>query len=597
MNEGADRTRAGKAFAWRWAALVVALWIPATLFFGGRLGWWNDDYLFNGRNPATGAIEFLVQRAPDPFTAPAAWQFWRPLNFAATTTLVTVFWNHDWVVHAVGAAAHLIAAWLVWCVLAELKVSRQARAWGSVLFLCCPIGFEAFLWASAIATGVATSMLLGSVLLYIRHARGALSRGGYAVLTLLAGSIPLVNEQPAACLAALPLLAMAMRDEREPWKRTAWRAMAPLLIPAAMHGLYLWVIATNLPTTSYGSVASLVAIDALPGRVAVIAKQMLRELRGDSLGIGAGFGAWREGWRTIVESWSVALVMGGVIVLAVAGVAREWVDGVASQRKSAGTRSRLWLVLFVVAMGVLSLLPLAAVGWVMVRPRMAYVTLAAIALLVGVVGNAIRDWVVARDERGSIARRYDGLTGALLVLVALVGVVMLVGVQAGYVARAQADRASVSRLREMIEEPKPGTFFLPLSVENRAFSSGTPRFDWYFASAWYWSYSFATFARHGFGRDDIESGFADASRAVLMNVDENGFVFDGPMRYDGRRGTGPRHVAWDDVVPFVVGPGGEVTLVSPIHVKRDGMVHEVRLSQVEAARARGAAAVHDWTIE
>lgn len=592
----ANDAQSSRTNHWRWAAVIVALWIPATLFFGGRLGWWNDDYLFNGRDPASGNIEFLVQRAPDPFSAPAAWQFWRPLNFATTTTLVTTFWNHDWIVHAIGAIAHLLATYLIWRVLAALNASKQACAWGSILFMCCPIGFEAFLWASAIATGVATSMLLGSILLYIRHARRELSRAGYVTLTLLAGSIPLMNEQPAACLAALPLLAMAMRREDEPWRRTIWHAVMPLIIPALMHGAYLWNIAANLPQTSYGSMSSLVPLEALPRRIAVIAKQMTRELRGDTLGLGA----FRVGLKALANAWPMTLLMGGAIVAAVVLSAKRWVDLTPSKRQGANLTSRVWLLLFVLAMGVLTHLPLAAVGWVMVRPRMAYVTLAALALLVGVVGNALRDLVISRNEgpRQTWARTYERFTGVSLITLALVGVTTLIGVQAGYVARSRADRASLEHIRTLIGEPAPDTFFLPLAVENRAVDSGTPQFDWYFASAWYWSYAFPTFARQGLGRSDVESGFAVASRPLLANVDEHGFVFDGPTRYDAGRAAGTRRVAWEDVVAFEVGFDGVVTLLSPVRLERDGVVvGAITIPHVEAARVRGAAAVRAWTIE
>ncbi len=78
---------------WRALLLIVSLWLPATMFFGGHLGWWNDDHFFNGRDPATGQVLFWVQTAPTPFDPPAPYQFWRPLNFLFTTSMVTTFWN------------------------------------------------------------------------------------------------------------------------------------------------------------------------------------------------------------------------------------------------------------------------------------------------------------------------------------------------------------------------------------------------------------------------------------------------------------------------------------------------------------------------
>lgn len=591
MNE---RAAARCPIDWRTTLLVVSLWIPATLFLGGRLGWWNDDYFFNGRNPATGRIEFWIQAAPTPFDPPASIQVWRPLNFLFTTSAVTLFWNHDWIVHGLGAIAHLVAGLLLHRVLSALRLSSQACMFGTLLFVCCPIGFEAIFWASAIATGASTSMLLGVTLLYIRYAQHSLGRLGMICLVLLAAAIPLVNEQPAPCLAAFPFLYFGVRRHDKAARSPLRHALRPLLLPAFVHALYLGAIALVLPSSAYGSAGSFVPAYALPGRLAQISKQMVHEFAGANLGLGA----LRVGWGEAASNPLVSLVMGALILASVLVWHRSWMEPSTSASRDESLRRRAWLALFVLASLALSLLPLAAIGSIHVRPRMAYATSAFLAIAVAIVGNRLRDWGVGRSSlRASI---YGWSTGAITLLAAIVGALMLMGVQAGYRARSLADRKSLGQLASMVGRPGPGTFFLPLAVDNRAVDSGTPRFDWYFASAWYWSYAYPTFARQWLHRDDVESGFADGGRHVFWSGWREGFEFKGPARFDPRHMSRNelRRVPWEDAIPFEIGFGGEVTLLSPITLEREGLVVEtVLVPGVEAARARGVKTIHAATVE
>lgn len=585
---------------WRGLVLVIALWLPATLFFGGRLGWWNDDYLFNGRDPATGAVAFWVQTAPSPFDAPAGVQYWRPLNFAFTTGLITLFWERDWVVHVVGAVAHLVAALLLFRVLARFGLSWQACLLGCLVLLCWPAGFECVLWGAAIATGVATSMLLGCVLLYTRLAKGELTRGGYVWFTVLAAAVPLVNEQPAACLAALPCVCFAFRKDGEAWQRTLTRGLVPLVLPLVAHLVYLSVISRNLPAGAYGSAGSLVELRELPRRMLSIGNQMRREMRLINL----GWGALSTGAGAMVRAWFVGFLVAGVGA-AVWMCGRWWVGGKESGEVSGhvsglvarrAERARLgWLVVFAVGVMVMALVPLAAVKVIEVRPRMAYVFTAGLAMVLALVGNAARD-VVVRKWKPWARAAYGVGTYAAVVSVCAACVVMWVGVQTAARARTAADARSMERLREWIPEVPPGAWFVPLGVDNFAVRSGTARFDWYYASAWFWSYAFPQYARQALRRDDVESGYADGSNRLVVGADADGFEFAGRTRFgavaEGRR---PR-IAWDRAILFDVGFGGEVTLRSPVRVERGGMlVGEFVVPLVEEARKRGAR-VEGWTV-
>src|SRR5262245_57552131 len=73
-------------------AFPVALFLFAGLFFGGRLGWWSDDYWHNLRDPVTGRVgPVFMDRG----------FFLRPLFYRIVPAVTTLLWHDDRVAHAI----------------------------------------------------------------------------------------------------------------------------------------------------------------------------------------------------------------------------------------------------------------------------------------------------------------------------------------------------------------------------------------------------------------------------------------------------------------------------------------------------------------
>src|SRR5215471_11309566 len=102
------------------AAFPIVLWLVATMFLGGDLGRWNDDYEFNQRIPETGVYQRL--------TEPMEGQVWRPLFFTVVPALQTLCWDRPWINHTIQAGAHALAALLLCLTLCALGISRAVRA-------------------------------------------------------------------------------------------------------------------------------------------------------------------------------------------------------------------------------------------------------------------------------------------------------------------------------------------------------------------------------------------------------------------------------------------------------------------------------------
>jgi hypothetical protein len=595
----------------RFLPLLLALWWPATLFFGGNIGWWNDDYFFCGRDPDSGSIRFLVQTAANPFTQAQPFQVWRPLNFLFTTSLITFFWENPWVVHAIGALTHLAAGLLLWRVLTRLGLSPQACVWGVLVLLCTPIGFEAIHWASAIATAVSICLLLATIDLYIRYTKRELSGVGVVALVVLGIAIPLVNEQPAACLAALPLLFFAIRPEDEPLARSCVRAILPLVPIAVCHGAYVLLIAKALPPTSYGSANSFASLHDLPHRFGVIWAQMYREFAFHTLGLGALF----EGVRALVTHWPLTLLAAAGLFVGLARGRSAWFEATESPLRSRSLRTRAWMLAFAIATYWLMLFPLAACLFVHVRPRMTYPATAALAILLALIGGELRDAFVSRsqsrarprDEAGNgdssaprhrVLTAYHAVTGILIVALAIAGVVMLIGVQSGYRARHAADLSSARALHALYPSVPPGTVFLPMLVNNHPIQTGALRFDSYFCSAWNWSYAYPTLIQREYQRGDIIGAMGDPNFTLITPTSDDEYLFGAPLLPDIPRDptTGKARFAWSSTITFEVGARGEITLLSPLTLERDGdAIAHVRPPLVESLRGHPGVTIRPFT--
>lgn len=572
MNE---RRRSAR---WGELLLILALWWPATMFPGPARGWWNDDYYMCGRDPASGAIVHRIQTAPSPFDERSPHVMaWRPVAYVSASYLITRFWSHDGVVHAGQALLHLASVLLLWRLLALLDLGWRARLLGTLVLLCHPAPFEGFLWSTVMCVPMAAAGLLLAAGLYVRHLRGELSAGATIAMALFLAGVPLIYEQTAACAAALPLLALGRRAEKG--TRRAWRALWPLLLAGAFLGLYLRVITSTLPSTTHGSAGSLAPLASIAPRWL----DMSRELGRQMLGSFVRNDAMRSGVESAREN---PLLAGGVLALCLLGVlarAREWAAASPDDRARPHERAKLLgLVIFSLAWIGLSVLPVAAVSWAQMRPRMTYPGVVGLAVLVAAIADALRAPLARPGRVCTFARSTAGL---LAVLWCAWGVLSLMGAQRGYRLRSIADARSLDEIRAAIPDLAPGSVLVPLGVDNTVTASGRAPIHGYYASPWYWSWSWPSFARLGLRRDDVRSLFHDDARRVIVLADAEGFTFEGPLPPGF---AGQNRFLWRDAVPLTIARDGSVTLHSPIRIEHESGLIEAVIPQVEAARRRGA---------
>lgn len=600
--------------SWRVSFLILALWLPATLFFAGHTGWWNDDYYMCGRDPASGGAEWWVQTAPTPFEPRMQFPFWRPIAYGLTSPLITASWDRPWIAHAISALAHLAAVLLFERFMRKLGVRWRARLLGALVLLCHPAAFEGVQWATQLCGPLAVAFLMGAGLLYVRHLRGELSRSGAIGMTALFALVFLTYEQTFASAAALPMLAFVVQRvnqqkstdgavESHRWHgiaRSTWHALWPLAVAGVLLVIYLIIIAKTLPPSVHGSQTSLAPLDQIPRRWAHMVKELQRQLAFKF----TGKAALVSGWMAVREHVAQAIAMAALAAAGAIALARSWARiGATDVARRDEWRTSLLLLLMGSAWIILAMLPIAAVSFASLRPRMVYAALPGVGLVVAAIADALRG-PMSRD--GTLFALGRSLVGIVAFALALAGVVCLMGTQRGYQLRQQADDSSIAALRTAIPDPPAGAVFLPLWVENKIFDIGTADLNFYYASPWYWTYSFPTFIQHGYRRRDVFAAYCDYARPVVIDADELSFTFDGPMHRDAPVDANGKHrFAWDKVVPMGVGARGEVVFYSPLTIERGGWgapgapirdTIEVRPAMVEALRNREGVRIEPFTI-
>src|SRR5258706_13138454 len=83
----------GPSRGWRAWLFPLGLWLMSTLYFGGGLGHYCDDYALSMLDPETGRLD----RALSPFFYNP--YFWRPAHQFLTSYLLTFLWNDFAVFH------------------------------------------------------------------------------------------------------------------------------------------------------------------------------------------------------------------------------------------------------------------------------------------------------------------------------------------------------------------------------------------------------------------------------------------------------------------------------------------------------------------
>ncbi len=186
---------------------AVAIYAPTLgLFFA------QDDVTFLLR--ATGA-------------EPTPWSFARPISEGlAWRAMVTVFGLNPAPYHAVRLILHLAATTLVYFAARRLLGGRIAGGCAAVLFGASSVGFTALHWASCIVEVLATTLTLGSFVLWLEaRARDSQMLSWLSAL-VMAGAL---LSKESTILLPLVLLCIAAREG----PRRALAACAPHLVMVA----------------------------------------------------------------------------------------------------------------------------------------------------------------------------------------------------------------------------------------------------------------------------------------------------------------------------------------------------------------------------
>jgi len=567
---------------------VVALVFPitlllfATFFFFGDLGYWNDDYHFTNRDPVTGGFDSLIKTTRDPFLpSTGSLCAWRPLHNVLTPALLTIFWDHDWIVHLAGVLLHAAAAGLFYALLRALGRSVHGSAAAVMLFIVWAAHYEVVLWPSAFATGLATSCYLAVALMYVRLAKAGC--GGWwllAPMTVLAAAVPCLNEQPAGMFAALPLAYMAVRPKGERLGQSLVRALVPTACFGAVCIAYILYVRANAQPGWGVSEEYYAPAAEWPRRLGQVARGMRSQFFMRYFATGALEQGWVElrAWSVMALLWSGALAGAAVVGL------RLWVGtpthGPGSPQHA--TARPWWVAAFGVAMFIGACLPLAVTQYYVANSRTCYPALLGVLLALTVIGDSVGRLV---HHRPRLSRPYLVTTGlGLLAIFALLSVIYI-GAQGRARRTNHRDVAIAARLRELAPHPPAGTIFLPLHIAHEAVLTGYRPFDHQLVSAWDKSWAVPFLIKFAYGRSDVYAAYRIRGYEPIIEMHQDYIIFE--WAFDTPYPNPPLGNArfeWDCVIPFVVDERGEAEVVTEVVVQQAGLadlvIHPVRASRL-----------------
>ena len=406
-------------------AFAGVLALGSLLFFLGDIGKWREDFIWNLRDPATGRAAW-----GELFRLPF---FWRPCSLIYVRAINTLFWAFDPARQLLAVAAHLWAAWMLLRTLRAFGASPTIGALGALTFLVLPQNYEVVFWPSATPTAVATGLFL-YLALRVRRAEG---RPSPLVCALVAALIPCWNEQPAAGLAALPLLVLACRPPGTPRRWFAALGLTSVtVIPCVV---YLALYLATSPHEGRGGLASYAGPSALPDRVGATLLRAADLLAGPSA------------WQMIRGSFSFGIralqsIRGVCWLLACFVTGVLWFRRAAENSPDPVAPSRPLLIAFGLAGALAMLLPIVAISGVRVEPRMLY---APSACLVLAACTALTTRTRTRTPRAVLA-----LAAASVCLLIACGT-CLIGYQSLLRRRSQMDWEETRALKALVPEYEP----------------------------------------------------------------------------------------------------------------------------------------------
>lgn len=566
--------RGGRAWRVLSVLFVVLLAFAATLFFGGDLGRWNDDYFFLRQFERTAPAGDLSAPMPvGSWVLDARMHFWRPLYRYVYTPVVVGLYAYPRVMHILAAGFHMGVSLVLWGLLRRLGAGRTAAAVGGLAFLVYPAHFEGAFWVACTATTVATGLMLGAFWMQVRwvgHVDGCTDAriGRPALWAVGAGALAFaamaLNEQPAFLVAAMPITIVCVRAGRptvvgQSLRIRWWRVLWPSVLAGVAVGVYVLISSALYPRRVKSSTGGVVAGGELLERarefgLEVVHRQMLTDFAA---------GAWSQGWRAIADSPVFSAVLGGAVICA--GIGWVWRGRTVDAGDAAGNESRgrrgAALVLLGSAVFVAGWAPLVVIHYP-ASPRLAYAP--SVGLAIALAGVLEYVFVIMRQRPAAHV-----VVRGLAVPALLVGAVMMIGIQSAYRARWRADERQGEALRGLVPAPgvKTRPVFVPVRVADRPVNTGARAFDAYFmpplgsewAAGWWLQRHYRredVFCVQARGRETPLAGWGDAG-SVLSD-----FKLAPPAKPRVRR------FKLAQMVPFEVGEDGAVIVYT--HVRRIG---------------------------
>lgn len=624
---------------------MVATWAFATLFHGGKLGPWNDDYFFTLIDPVTLTIGKWALTTREPYLPETGVVGpWRPLLFTAISWLISLSWKHFFIAHVFGACMHAVNTGLLFVLLRKLGRSAHAAWAASGLFLCWGVHSEAFSWPSAYGSLMSACMLLLATLAHTRFATLPLNvrdgaRAWFLSLLMLVSLTLLIlgfNEQATGALGGLVLAYLAVAPSDERWLKRLWRSVFPVACACVLVPLYVLAVRKFGQPGLGSNVESYVPVHELGGRIISLLGQMLNVITFGDLWYPAFGLGWREwvGKNSVFFAWLGALVVSGLVSL------RVWVKYAAHKGEQVlgGGRSavRHWLVFaFGVLGGIGACLPVAVIAGYPPLSRVTYVVIllwvvalacvfdAAIRLCGRLIDAVSKDAVLAA-ARARTARRFFGI---FLGIAMIHGSVVTIGMQTRHKRVTEKDAVNGAELVKQVPDPLAQTVFLPLAVRprdvqvqeivllhpfmkvsriERKLEKLRPQVESFARvrqSVWEGLWSMRFFVKFLYRRDDVQCLYANPGHQLIVDAD------DAHVRFIWPFGAGweapaidPKNPAdinalipWSHVVPLDFDPDGSLKVVTHVRVVR-GSGENLREFVIEVPQVKGKLPRREATI-
>lgn len=581
------------------AAFPIVLWFIASFAFLGDWGRWNDDYFHDLRDPVT----------HDGLAGPMALQSgtaFRPLFYAIVPPLITNVGEAMWIPHAIGALVHgLVCGW-VYVLSRRLGLTWRGASLAVLIVLVYPPHWQAVLWASAMPTALATAGVLGLALIVDRAARGEGTPSGWLTLgcVALGLAIPCLNEQPAACVPALAVLMVArgVRPERhsprsQPSSEDARvstgvdstlsprvpclrRAMTlnGALLGIAIYVAWFWLTASS---TQRGGVATLIGLNDVAPRVAVVAERAWFHMRFRDMGIGPIV----QMVEVIAQHRVVASIYAAALVVAGLAWIRRWSRLEPQEARDAVVSPDAASVGFpcrAIALGLgwfaCSWIPLVMIRGQGVESRLLYPGWPGLAIALAAALDALGQ----RGREGRSGQAIRTATGVIVAAVSLLGGFMFVGIQSALRERARLDVIEGQRLAELAPRTPPGSIVLPLAVLNTSTHTGVRAFDTMMYGALRRPWASASYLPKALRRKDLASGWVGDWDRWTPLIDSfsskdgsEGLLYDNPKLWIEKlavefptNGHGATILPANRILAFVIDEAGQVRLVERVEFER-----------------------------